>query len=338
LTAVEGAVGLQYDLLNDLSEQELVDCDVDNGGCEGGIFTSPLNYIETYGISLYDDYPYRAVVGTCLADNTRRAAAIVSFVGVSSCDVVATQIALQEIGPLSVSIDASCETFMYYSGGVFDVGCGAVNNNHAVALVGYNTDPNNEWGVSYWIAKNSWGTTWGEHGYMYLSMASVDPASASGSACGVCNLLKQPFGVYPNSSITYVNKSFPSPKIDSGDDDDALCDHVEFFGKSIGGTKNSAECSAVKWLAAPHSVLTWFLVLAVTALITLVLSSVVRRLCLCCCPLHESNEPPPRRTRNRNRNRSKNNMRVLVVEHSDLDQVLLGDEDGYNITAPSHRS
>lgn len=328
LATVEAAVGIQYDILNDYSEQELIDCDSDNGGCDGGSFSSPLHYIQDNGISLYTDYPYEAVVGPCQSEEVKKAASIVSFVGVKSCDSSSMQAAIQEVGPLSVSIDASCETFMYYSGGLFDLGCGSLNNNHALAIVGFNTDPNNEFGANYWIAKNSWGTSWGVKGYMYLSMATTD--SSSSGTCGISNVMKQPFGVYPNQSIALVNESYPEPKIDA-EDDDRVCDHVEFFGMSLGGAKETTECSAVKWLAAPHSIVTWCIAFAITITFSLILSSCCRRLYRCCCGRSEDDRSDPPVKRRKRRRRGDGDTIVIQShsdQHGDLQEVLIMEEDG----------
>jgi C1A family cysteine protease len=57
---------------------------------------------------------------------------------------------------------------MHYSSGVFsDPLCSQTVVNHAMAVVGYGTDPNSK--MDYWIVRNSWGTNWGMKGYMKMA-------------------------------------------------------------------------------------------------------------------------------------------------------------------------
>jgi C1A family cysteine protease len=65
-------------------------------------------------------------------------------------------------GPLSVYLDASA---MYsYTGGIFDSCNPIININHGANIVGANLNER------YWIIRNTWGTQWGEQGYMRLRM------------------------------------------------------------------------------------------------------------------------------------------------------------------------
>ena len=79
------------------------------------------------------------------------------------------ELALAEIGyPISIGMRAS-STFQHYSSGVYDdVDCVDDGDlNHAILLVGYHkTNPDN----LYWIAKNSWGHSWGQDGYVKMRM------------------------------------------------------------------------------------------------------------------------------------------------------------------------
>ncbi|KAK9152992.1 hypothetical protein Sjap_000472 [Stephania japonica] len=64
--------------------------------------------------------------------------------------------------PVSVSIDANDSSFKGYSTGVYNGPCGT-KLNHIVIIVGYGVSND---GTKYWLAKNSWGTNWGESGYI----------------------------------------------------------------------------------------------------------------------------------------------------------------------------
>lgn len=66
--------------------------------------------------------------------------------------------------PVSVSIEASGSAFQFYSSGVFTGECGTMLD-HGVTAVGYGTTSD---GTKYWLVKNSWGTSWGEEGYIRM--------------------------------------------------------------------------------------------------------------------------------------------------------------------------
>ncbi|KAK7262620.1 hypothetical protein RJT34_30195 [Clitoria ternatea] len=66
--------------------------------------------------------------------------------------------------PVSVTIDADEDVFQFYSSGVFTSGCGN-DTNHSVTVVGYGKDGD---GTKYWLVKNSWGSEWGEKGYIRM--------------------------------------------------------------------------------------------------------------------------------------------------------------------------
>ena len=76
--------------------------------------------------------------------------------------------AIATIGPISVGIDASQDTFKFYSSGIYNEPL-CVNDpdllDHAVTAVGYGSNADGE----YYIVKNQWGTVWGIQGYMLIS-------------------------------------------------------------------------------------------------------------------------------------------------------------------------
>jgi len=69
------------------------------------------------------------------------------------------------IKPLSVSIEADKTVFQSYKSGIFNATTCGTNLDHATNVVGWGTAS----GVDYWIMRNSWGTSWGEGGYIRLA-------------------------------------------------------------------------------------------------------------------------------------------------------------------------
>lgn len=62
---------------------------------------------------------------------------------------------------VAIAVNAGCTKFYQYSSGIFSGrGCGT-SLDHGVALVGY--------GDGYYILRNSWGSSWGEGGYMRIA-------------------------------------------------------------------------------------------------------------------------------------------------------------------------
>ena len=153
-----------------LSEQQLVDCSkkYGNDGCNGGYNYQGLAYVKDNGITTGAAYPYVAKTQTCKSDGGSFKISGVSVA--KGCPAVLAALASR---PLGVSVDAT--NWSHYTSGVFN-NC-KTSLNHDVFLVGA-TD-------QYWKIKNSWGTSWGENGFIRL---------ATGNTCGIC-LDKSPWPV-----------------------------------------------------------------------------------------------------------------------------------------------
>jgi len=158
--ATESVHAIANGVLNSLSEQELVDCSLLDGGCAGGWLDTAYEYILKHGgLALGSEYVYTAVDGTCKADDYTHYNPIDSFQLIKQGNETALEIATV-YRPVSVAVQASQVAFQFYSGGILDGRCGTTVD-HAVIVVGYGVESSSK----YWIIKNSWGTDWGESGY-----------------------------------------------------------------------------------------------------------------------------------------------------------------------------
>ncbi|GBN19297.1 Cathepsin L [Araneus ventricosus] len=152
-----------------LSEQNLVDCSGPEGnqGCEGGWMDQAFEYIkENKGIDTEDSYPYTAQDGTCHFKKSSVGATVTGYVDIPTGDEDALKKAVATVGPISVAIDASHDSFQTYQDGIYDESeCSTDQLDHGVLIVGYGSED----GSDYWLVKNSWGTTWGSKGYIKMS-------------------------------------------------------------------------------------------------------------------------------------------------------------------------
>ncbi|RLU16605.1 hypothetical protein DMN91_010673 [Ooceraea biroi] len=165
---VEGQYAIKHGKLLSLSEQELVDCDDLDEGCNGGLPDNAYRAIERLGgLELETDYPYEAENEKCHFKKKLAKVQLASAVNITSDE---TQMAqwLVKNGPISIGINANAMQF--YIGGVshpFKFLCNPKNLDHGVLIVGYGESRNAFFNkrMPYWIVKNSWGHHWGEQGY-----------------------------------------------------------------------------------------------------------------------------------------------------------------------------
>ena len=174
--SLEGAYYLKHGHLESFSEQNLVDCDTKDLGCNGGLMDNAFSWIKKNGgIELESDYKYTATTNRCSQDTSKlvNGSAPTSWVDVKQTndDLLA---AIQQ-QPVSVAIEADQSTFQFYSSGVLTGRCGT-NLDHGVLAVGYGTLD----GVDYYKVKNSWGSSWGMDGYVLIERKDV-----KGGQCGI---------------------------------------------------------------------------------------------------------------------------------------------------------
>ncbi len=171
---MEGLLFRKSGSLTTLSEQQLVDCDTVDGGCNGGWMDKAFEWIQQNGgINTDKDYPYHARDESCKFNPSKVALKVTGFKDISPNEDEIAQV-LVENGPLSVAVNAN--PFQFYRGGIMrptKQSCNPRALNHGVALVGFGEEN----GVKFWVVRNSWGQRWGEQGYLRIERGT--------GACGI---------------------------------------------------------------------------------------------------------------------------------------------------------
>jgi C1A family cysteine protease len=172
---------LKYQFQIDFSEQQLIDCSSSYGneGCNGGMMNNAYKYVINNGITLETYYPYRQTGSSCKYNSQTMPHFSIadSTVVYGDCSAL---LAILKKRPVAVLISAN-PSFIFYRSGVLN-SCG-YTINHAIQLVGV---VNNSSG-GYYIGKNSWGTAWGDQGYVY-----IDNKIEGGNLCDVCQYPQYP--------------------------------------------------------------------------------------------------------------------------------------------------
>ena len=199
--SIEGAHYIATGELVSLSEQQLLNC-VHKGWCRcniGGLMDWGFEYvINVGGIVTESDMPYKSIHGERYGkcpyleyphSKDLFAASISSYADVERNNEAALESALDQ-QPVSIAIDASHRSFQFYRSGVYDPvdccddgECTMYDLDHGVLAVGYGTDE--ETGEEYFLVKNSWGSNWGDEGFVKM-------VRGKGSKCGVATSASYP--------------------------------------------------------------------------------------------------------------------------------------------------
>jgi len=183
--SLEGQHFAKTGQLVSLSEQNLVDCSKAQGnfGCSGGLMDNAFKYIKVNnGIDTEASYTYEAKDGTCRFKSASVGATDTGCKDVKQLSEDDLQDAIATVGPVSVAIDAAHSSFQLYKSGVYnEAACSQQALDHGVLAVGYDSTG----GQDYYIVKNSWGTSWGNQGYIYMSRNK-------NNQCGIATLASYP--------------------------------------------------------------------------------------------------------------------------------------------------
>jgi C1A family cysteine protease len=186
--AIEGQLGIQGHLTS-LSEQELASCFKKNG-CNGGFPDDAMKWVANNGgIVSEKEYPFvgngnqpKGTIEKCKPAKEKNPVATVK--GVTKVTSEKALLSAVQGQPVSVDISAS---FQHYKSGVLDdKACTASAIDHAVLVVGFGDQGNKP----YWKVKNSWGTNFGEDGYIRIVRNK-----------GMCHIGKE--GFYP-TGVKYI--------------------------------------------------------------------------------------------------------------------------------------
>lgn len=152
----------KYSLL-ELAPQQIVSCDSADSGCNGGWPYKAYGYVQTAGgIEGESAYPYTSgtsgSTGTCHADSSKFQVKVAGYKSVIKGE--SNLAAALNNGPVSVCVDAA--NWSSYRSGILTT-CGS-SVDHCVQAVGYTADA--------WIVRNSWGSSWGESGFIRIARGS----------------------------------------------------------------------------------------------------------------------------------------------------------------------
>ncbi|XP_054778215.1 cysteine protease XCP2-like [Prosopis cineraria] len=205
-------MGRDNNILVSVPEQQLMSCDPNTHGSNGGQVYKAFEYvIKNGGIASESDYPYEAINGTCNHQKEKRIALTIEGYGkVKSlcepcllCAVSRLPVSVYERDPLGlihVSTNFFIKSLYFEHGhGLFDASsCPNVERwytDHAMLIVGYGSLGLDH---DYWIVKNSWGREWGDSSYIYIKTNTGDPF-------GVCNF--NCYACYPTKNILKLDSA-----------------------------------------------------------------------------------------------------------------------------------
>jgi hypothetical protein len=221
---LECNIKLKDHITTDLSEQWLVSCNSDGWSCSGGWWAHDYHQWKTdpcggTGAVPEDAFPYVAYDAPCNCPYPHDYLITSwAFIGndYSVPPVNSIKQAILDYGPVSAAVYVN-SAFQAYTGGIFN-GCASGTVNHAVTLVGWN---DNQGTNGVWIMRNSWGSGWGESGYMRI------PYNCSSIGYAAC------YVDYRGTAVIKINLPDGVPGIIAPGESTAITVQIQELGDSL---------------------------------------------------------------------------------------------------------
>lgn len=220
----------------DISEQQLVDCGYNPSkganGCNGAWLSAYPKFIAGKQVSHEYAYPYANTQPKLTCQNkgywnpgAKIDEAIVDY----NCDDTKIMQLVYQYGSAVIGLYAGDHGWENYVSGVFDTCSYPANGvNHAVLAVGWGTEN----GIPYWIIKNSWGTSFGNKGFINVKRGTC----GIGSSCSALSCSKNGSADAPP----------PKPVVPAN----SVCDVITIWGQLTGrynlsynGIKSEVQCA-----------------------------------------------------------------------------------------------
>ena len=180
---IESAWAMAGNSIQVLAPQQIVDCDSEMDGCNGGWPINAVQYVvKAGGMEPESDYPYTAQNGPCTFSSSKVVAKATGWQwATKKANETMLAASLVQNGPVSIAVDA--EPWMDYTSGIFKASQCGHQIDHGVQIVGFGAINQGSNG-GYWTVRNSWGADWGESGYIQLQYG-MDTCSVATHAANV---------------------------------------------------------------------------------------------------------------------------------------------------------
>lgn len=180
--ALEGVHAIASQQLIQLSPQQIIDCsnNYGNSGCFGGSVPKSMQYtFKVGGLESEQDYPFTQKEEKCVFNESLIKASMRGFESnQGGCNSLQ-----KEINQRPVTVEIAATSLIQYKNGIYNNPHCGTNLNHYMLAIGYGATEDPDSVKNYFLLKNSWGSHWGEEGY--IRIANVGGTSDIG-LCGVC--------------------------------------------------------------------------------------------------------------------------------------------------------